>query len=212
MRSERYLAWIHAGNVQGLMGGSVLAIFAAAATGFGMNGLPRSPLTVAAAALVGFAIGKGVGWSLLTASGNAAQSVYAPAAAGSYAQTHSNIDAMEVRGDYKGAVAAWEAVAVAEPESAWPLIRAGELYLRELAEPALALQRFRLARDLPGVSAEHQRYASQKIVDLYLGPLGNEGRALVELRRLIDQHPGTPEAEGARQAIRNIRERRGSTD
>jgi hypothetical protein len=73
----------------------------------------------------------------------------------------------------------------------------------------MALDRFRLARDVPGITAEQQRYASQKVIDLYLGPLAQAGRAMAELRRLIDQHPGTPEAEGARTAIQHIKSRRG---
>src|ERR1017187_759664 len=110
-----------------------------------------------------------------------------------------------------GAAAAWEAVAVSQPANPWPLMRAGDLYLRVLGEPEMALDRFRLARDAPGITPEQQRYATQKVIDLYLGPLADEGRAIVELRRLIDKHPGTPEAEGARTAIQGIKSRRGAS-
>ena len=50
-----------------------------------------------------------------------------------------------------------------------------------------------------------QRYASQKIIDLLLGPLGDRGRAMTELRMLIDRHPASREAEGAREALRNLK-------
>src|ERR1019366_5099425 len=70
-----------------------------------------------------------------------------------------------------GAAAAWEAVAVSQPANPWPLMRAGELYLRVLGEPEMALDRFRLARDAPGITPEQQRYATQKVIDLYLGLL-----------------------------------------
>jgi hypothetical protein len=209
MRSDRYLDWQHAGNGHGLYGAGVMVIFAGVALGFGLPGVPRSVLTLPVAALIGFVLGKFVGFALLESSGRVAQSVYAPTAAGTYTQTHSNIDAMEAAGDYKSAVAAWEAVAVSQPANPWPLMRAGELYLRVLAEPAMALERFRLARDIPGITPEQQRYASQKVIDLYLGPLADEGRAMVELRRLIDQHPGTPEAAGARAAIQRLKSARG---
>ena len=210
MRSDRYLAWQHAGNGHGLYGAVAMVIFTAVAQSFGLPGVPRGFLTIPVAALIGFAAGKLVGFSLLESSGRVAQSVYAPTAAGSYTQTHSNIDAMEAAGDYKGAVAAWEAVAVSQPGKPWPLMRAGELYLRVLAEPEMALDRFRLARDAPGITPEQHRYASQKVIDLYLGPLADEGRAMAELRRLIDRHPGTREAEGARAAIQRIKGRRGA--
>jgi hypothetical protein len=209
MRSDRYLDWQHAGNGHGLYGAAAMVIFAGVALGSGLPGVPHTFLTIPVAAFIGFAVGKLVGLAVLESSGRVAQSVYAPTAAGTYTQTHSNIDAMEVAGDYKGAVAAWEAVAVSQPGNPWPLMRAGELYLRVLGEPEMALDRFRLARDVPGITPEQQRYASQKVIDLYLGPFADEGRAMVELRRLIDQHPGTPEAAGARTAIQHIKSRRG---
>ena len=63
-------------------------------------------------------------------------------------------------------------------------------------------------REIPGASRELVRYAQTKIVDLYLGPLKDEGRALVELRRLIEGFPGTHEAEQARAALARIKTER----
>jgi hypothetical protein len=197
---DRQLAWQHAGNGHGVYG----ALFAAMFLTFAQ----ASWLLIAGGAVAGFAVGKLIGLALLGLSGRAAQTVYAPPAAGRYAHTHSNIDTLEARGDFKGAAAAWDAVAVSEPANAWPLLRAGELYARLLGEPRLALERFLRARDVPRVSAEHDRYASLKIVDLYLGPLNDTGRGLVELRRLVEHHPGTREAEYARSAIVRLKEER----
>ncbi|MFI5311198.1 MAG: tol-pal system YbgF family protein [Gemmatimonadales bacterium] len=201
MRSDGYLDWLYSGN------GAGLAVAAITASVAGI--VFQAPLTLVLIAAGGsFVLGKVVVLTLAGTSGRAAQSVYAPAAAGGYAHTHSNIDAMEARGDFGGAAAAWEAVSVSEPKNPWPLIRAGELYLRELGEPATALERFRLARATPGLTPEQHRYVTQKMIDLYLGPLADEGRALAELRRLADAHPGTREAEGARAAIRRLKEQR----
>jgi hypothetical protein len=209
-QSERYVAWLHRGNLQGVWG----AMMGAAFVPFGMmasGGRPPFPflLLFPLGGLIGFAAGKVIGLLLLAGSGAAAQRIYMPNARGAYAQTHSQIDTLEARGDYRGAVASWEAVAVAQPGDPWPLIRAGELYLRTLNEPAMALERFRHAREIPGITVERERYASQKIIDLYLGPLADEGRALVELRRFIERHPGTREADGARAAIAGLKRRRG---
>ncbi|HLA89377.1 MAG TPA: hypothetical protein VJL28_02965 [Gemmatimonadaceae bacterium] len=200
MRSDRYLDWQNAGNGQGVYGAVFSVMF--------LSWMHVPTLVLIVGAIVGFAIGKVIGMTLLGGAGRVAQTIYAPAAAGSYAPTHSHIDAMEAKGDFKGAAAAWEAVAVSTPSDAWPLIRAGELYLRELGDTGMALDRFRHARDLPGIKPEQHRYISQKLIDLYLGPLADEGRALVELRRLIDAHPGTREAEGARAAIARIKQQR----
>src|SRR5690349_6432829 len=47
-----------------------------------------------------------------------------------------------------------------------------------------------------------------KVIDLYLGPLKDEGRALVEMRRLIERFPGTKEADEARAALARIKSER----
>jgi hypothetical protein len=147
-QSERYVAWTHRGNLQGVWGAIMGAVFVPAGM-FASGGRPPFPfvLLIPIGALIGFAVGKSIGTLLLGASGAAAQRIYMPGAAGTYAQTHS----------------------------------------RE----------------------EHERYVSQKLIDLYLGPLAGEGRALVELRRLIERHPGTREAEGARSAIAGLKGLRG---
>ncbi|HEV8410750.1 MAG TPA: hypothetical protein VGQ30_09595, partial [Gemmatimonadaceae bacterium] len=58
---------------------------------------------------------------------------------------------------------------------------------------------------LPDTKPELQRYTSQKIIDLLRGPINDRGRALVELRMLIDKYPGSREAEGARDALRKLK-------
>ena len=208
MDRDRHMTdWIHGGNLHGAWGAGVMLIFATVAT---MAGFPvpfgKQPLVLFPLAMaIGFTIGRLVGRMLLGGSGAAAQQIYMPGAKGTYVPQHSHIDALEARGNYQGAVDAWEAVAIAEPRNAWPLIRAGELYLRTLKNPAMALERFRGARDVPGITPEQHIYASQKIIDLYLGPLADEGRALVELRRFVHTHDGTREAGHAREAIARLK-------
>jgi hypothetical protein len=54
--------------------------------------------------------------------------------------------------------------------------------------------------------ARHEYFATQRLIDLYLGPLAEPQRALTELRRLADRFPGTREADGALLAIAEIRQ------
>ena len=209
-RDRQVTDWLYGGNYHALWGALVMGIFALVAT---MAGFPvplgNRPLILFPVAMtIGFVVGKIVGGIALGGSGLAAQQIYMPGAAGSYAQTHSHIDALEARGNFQGAADEWEKVAIAQPGNAWPFIRAGELYMRSLGEPARALERFRLARDASGISVEHHLYVTQKIVDLYLGPLNDPGRALVELSRLAQQRPGTREAAFAREAIARIKAER----
>jgi hypothetical protein len=205
-QSERYVAWTQRGGIQAAIGMALGVPLLPA--GWVASGRPLYPavfLLAAIGAVIGYAIGKAIGWALLTGTGRAAQSIFMPAAAGHLANEHSEIVTLEARGDFKAAVSAWEAVSIAEPGNPWPLVRSGELYARELGEPAMAVERFRLARSLPNVKPELQRYASQKIIDLLLGPLGDRGRAMAELRMLADKHPASREAEGAREALRNLK-------
>ena len=168
-------------------------------------GRMHTPWIVPIFGVGGFVIGKMIGPAIARGWGRAAAALFGSESVGTYAERHSNIDALESRGDYQGAVNAWEAVAVRQPRNTWPLIRAGELYVRRLNAPGMALERYRNARDLSGITPELHRYTSQKIIDLYLGPLNDERRGMAELRRLMEMHPGTREADGARETLAAIR-------
>jgi hypothetical protein len=55
-------------------------------------------------------------------------------------------------------------------------------------------------------------YATHRLVDLYLGPLGDESRAMSELRRLVERFPGTRDAEGAQAELNRRRALKNTTD
>lgn len=175
-----------------------------AGAGFIWFGLPG--------ALVGFVLGAAFTTLLGRLAGKFAGGIYAPSGASTaYVPTHSHIDALVIRGDLDGAAAAWEQELVASGGSVGVLVKAADFHLRERGDATRALELFQRAREASGAPADTRRYVQQKIVDIYLGPLKDEGRALVELRRLIDAFPGTREADAARgslAAIKRDRERR----
>ena len=199
--SERYLRWVHDGGVAGGTCAGIMVVWGIVGLGTSRGSLALLPVL----AVVGFLAGSAIGGFVVRASGVVARETLLPTAAGTYTHGHSAIQALEVQERYLEAVAAWEAVAVEQPGNPWPLIRAGELYRQRLGQPERARDLFLQARDLPATSAELRRYAAQKLIDLYLGPLQDHGRALVELRRLVDASPGTREAEAARRAITAIK-------
>lgn len=125
-----------------------------------------------------------------------------------YTPTFSHIQAIAVRGDLEGATKAWSEACAEQPGNAQVWVKAADFHLRTLADPAAALPLYQHVRDLPTASPELVRYASQKLVDLYLGPLADEGRALVELRRLIERFPGTVAADEARAALTRLKDAR----
>lgn len=209
MDSDRRLqTWVFEGGYYGVIGAMLLPGFVVIAllAGFPVP-LPGHPIILLLFALaIGFLGGRAVGRAVMGTSERTARSIYMPSGASSaYKTQYSHIDTLEARGDIRGAVSAWESAAIAEPHNPWPLIRAGEICMRTLKEPVPALEHFKAARAMPAISVEHHLYVTQKIVDLYLGPLNEKGRALVELRRLIETYPDRREADFARTALARLK-------
>lgn len=124
-----------------------------------------------------------------------------------YEPQFSREDALAARGDVAGALAAYEEVIAAHPQAIPPRIRAAELYAARGANPRRAAELFREIRAIPGVTNRDAVYACSRLADLYDGSLNDPGRALVELRRIIELYPGTPVAAHARAALPRLKER-----
>ncbi|HKS07845.1 MAG TPA: hypothetical protein VJR92_16195 [Gemmatimonadaceae bacterium] len=129
-----------------------------------------------------------------------------PGYRGNEAAGYSHIEALEAKGDIAGALAAWEDVIRGGPDAVAARMHAADLYARKGNNTQRAAELFRAIQTHASAPAEVQRYASQRLVDLYLGPLNDAGRALVELRKIADRWPGTPEADGAKRAIADIKQ------
>jgi hypothetical protein len=118
---------------------------------------------------------------------------------------YSHIEALEMRGDVPGALAAWEAAVAENPDALQARISGAELYTRKAGNHARDAQLYRDVQHHPKAPAETRLYVTQRLIDLYLGPLDDNGRALVELRRLATNWPDSPEGKGALQAIARIK-------
>jgi hypothetical protein len=125
-----------------------------------------------------------------------------------YEEQFSYQESLAARGDVAGALESYEAVIAERPAEAAPRLKAAELYARRAGNPGRAAVLFREVRNLATVSPRDALYASSRLIDLYDGPLNDPGRALVELRRLVELHPNTDAAAGARKAIARIKEQR----
>ena len=124
-----------------------------------------------------------------------------------YEQTFSYQEAMVARGDVAGALTSYEAIIAEQPGAIAPRIRAAEHYARGNRNPARAAELFKEIRAAPAASARDVMYASSRLVDLYDGPLTDPGRALVELRRIIERFPDSPQAKHARVALPALKAR-----
>jgi tetratricopeptide (TPR) repeat protein len=160
--------------------------------------------------LIGGGVGAFIGWGitrlLLSSGERVATSIYAPAGkTTAYTPTFSHIETLEVRGDFDGAARAWDETIAEHPTNALVRVRAADFHLRRRGDAARAVEFYRAARDLGTANDELRRYIGQKLADVYLGPLNDEGRAMGELRRLIDMFPDSREAQSAREALAAIK-------
>ena len=175
---------------------------------FGIDGWQRVSIVITFGALCARAcIRFGLGF------GNVAGQVIARFVAPSgsttpYEHGFSYQQSLAIRGDVAGAMASYEAVIRDSPHDVEAHVQAAELYA-EHGHHERAIGLLRAAREIPGVSAARDVYASNRLIDLYLGPVGSDGRALVELRRLIERYPGTDTAVRARAALGRIKHAEG---
>jgi hypothetical protein len=204
MQQNSGLTAIERGIPQGIFGGIIGLLFTATLQGRG--DIPGGWLFTLLGGLVLGGIAWAINYALLSGGGKVATGIHMPSGdTTAYTPTFSHIGAMEIRGDLDGAAEAWELACHEHATNAMVWVKAADFHLRLRKDAAAALVHYRTARDLPGANRELVRYAQTKIVDLYLGPLADEGRALVELRRFIHRFPEGREAEGARAAIARIK-------
>jgi hypothetical protein len=185
-------------------------VFAGIGVGVGtLLGL-RGASHIGFAIVMGVASGAALRWIIVrvvhgTSAGLAAF-LFPSGATTPYESTLSALDALEAAGDVAGAIAAYDALLVREPANARALRQAAELHARA-GQPRRAAVLLATLRSRSGLRQD-ELYATQRLADLYLGPLGDDGRALVELRRLVERFPGSREAEGARLALARLKRAR----
>ena len=175
---------------------------------FGIGGWQRVSIVVAFGSLCARAcIRFGLGFANVT--GQVIARFIAPSGSTTpYQHAFSYQQALAIRGDVTGALESFEAVLRDSPHDVEAHVQAAELYA-EHGHHERAIQLFRAIREIPGVSVARDVYASNRLIDIYLGPASDHGRALVELRRLIEMNPGTDTAARARDALGRIKHEAG---
>ena len=143
--------------------------------------------------LTGLAGGRGL-LAFLLQSGESVRPAYA----------HSREQAMAQRGDVAGAIGEYERRLAHHPGDVGARLRLAELYARR-GDVDHAADLLRALRRLPDVTAEQDVAASNRLIDLYLGPIGEPGRAMVELRRLAECYPATRTGAEARDALARMK-------
>lgn len=124
-----------------------------------------------------------------------------------YVEQYSYQQSLVMRGEIDEALKSFEAVIAEKPDAVSPRTKAAELYLRERGNHKRAAELFREAQRIPTITIGEYVYVTNRLVDLLLGPLADPGRALVELRRLVERYPSSPAASHAREALRKLKAR-----
>jgi tetratricopeptide (TPR) repeat protein len=187
-----------------LIFGLTVVLFGVLASQLALHGL-----TAVALILVG-ASGStaAVGWLGLRAAGAVENTWRRFAVDGTstpYKEQFSYQQALVMQGRLDDALESFEAVITEQPASVDARLRAAELYARARGNHARAAELFRQVQRIESVSTGEFILATNRLVDLYNGPLGEPGRAMVELRRLIERHPNSRAAAHAREVLARMK-------
>ena len=162
------------------------------------------PVVVLSALIGGLLAGGGtalITWGVSSGSGGAFGAFIQPK--GDYKRDYSREDALVARGDVDAAVASYAKIAEDDAENLEVRFRAAELLAKcRSHERAAALYR-EIQTRATGRSDDVR--ASYRLIDLYLAWPEHEGRALRELRRLVDRYPGSDVAANARAALDKLK-------
>jgi hypothetical protein len=147
-------------------------------------------------ASLALAEGAGSAWHRLMSSG----------ASTPYEEQFSYQESLVIRGRVDDALASYEAI-IAERATAAPArLRAAALYASRGDNPRRAAELLRDVMSMPAIGTRDDIEASTRLIELLMGPLGEPGRAMVELRRLMDRHPGTDAAARAKLMLAELKE------
>jgi len=172
-------------------------------------GLPALLIGVGLGGLLAGAVVVGVGVIFSEGGGAAARILlgttgHAPARRKEYSFAAS----LAARGLFDKAIEAYEKAVLDDPLDSEPYLRIGRLYRDELDRPDDAVLWFKQARREAALSPAQDLFISGELVELYRNRMGKPEKALPELARLAEMHPGTPEEEWAKSELRRLKSER----
>lgn len=152
-------------------------------------------------------LGGGAGWFIGGTIGKTWKSIAVDGSSTPYERQFSYEQALVAQGRTDEALRSLEVVIAAEPSLVAARIKAAELYIKEKANYRRAAELFREVSCVPSAAIGDHIYVTNRLVDLYLGPLNDRGRAMVELRRLVDRWPRSTAADHARLVLADLKSR-----
>jgi hypothetical protein len=119
----------------------------------------------------------------------------------------SGIETLAIRGHHRAAADAYAERARNPAERVEATLRRAQLLADELAEPETAAAELDSLRSHELSQREDFR-VGLALVELYEHQLNDPGRAMSELRRLIDRHPSTRDVRRLKSALHDLKSRR----
>lgn len=125
--------------------------------------------------------------------------------------TYWRADAASARGAHTRALQELEAAALEDPHHPGPYLRAAALCVQQLHDPAAAVEWYRRARRAERIEPETAAYVTLRLAEIQ-EEMGEEGSAMVELRRLLTLYPESQYAERAREELARMKARQTRAD
>ncbi len=119
----------------------------------------------------------------------------------------SEIEALVERGEYAAAAEAYRQAASRELRVS-ALVRRASLLASNLGSPGQAALELEAARQDHKLKPDDELRIGAALAHLYEGPLNDPGRAMTELRRLIDLYPDARNIRRLRRELDELREAR----
>jgi len=117
---------------------------------------------------------------------------------------HSNIETLEIRGEYAKATEAYRAVIAADPTDIVACEKLALLALREIKDYDTAIFAYREA-EKRSLEPRRQFGYAILIAGIYRDNLKDAGKAMVELRRILARYPDAPNAASLRTEIAELK-------
>ena len=185
--------------------GLTIPLFSAAAAKLGLLNPWHVLLFIGGGSLTSGVLAYLAGLTVGNTIGEAVKAVAVSGASTPYVEQFSYQQALVMQGKVDEALESFEAIINERPGRVDAHIRAAELYVSERRNWKRAAELFRDAQAIPTISVGEDVYVTNRLVDLYTGPLATPSRALIELRRLIDRYPDSVGAGHAREVLARMK-------
>jgi len=148
-----------------------------------------------------------VAMGVANSAGKGAGVIYMPSGSSTpRRKEYSRAKSLEVRGEFAGAVRAYEVAILEDPRGAEPYLNIARLYRDQLKELDLSVQWFRRAQREANLSAGEAVRTHRELAEIFLHTLREPRKAAPELARLAESFPDTQDGKWAARELAEIKE------